>query len=395
MRAAATTSILSGLLWALCYFPTPTTAFSSRPFARPLTATTTTRVGLLGTPATTSAARTTTYRQLVASQQQQQSQSRRCTWTRLLAASSSSHNSHRDDDKSDPAVTRRRSRIRQHVRRWLVSLALATTVWRNAQAPAQAKFAYELRDTPTASLRPGVSAAQAAAIDTGDLDGRAVVTPTTTTTTPAPSTKSAASPNNDYDDYEDDDADFLDDQAMVRSSSIGGSAISSADQAAAARLQGQTSFASKRTAGKTTALTAKVGVAFFLPTYGTLIVREYVRRRREENYVQKGLEIMKVQKAEYFNITGTAADSDVEDALKSLKKNETATDEDDDDDDDDDEDDDDDDDDDEEDERPRGRRSPPRPSGGGGSGSNGGGGEDTSGPSEEDLNRLNQMFKRS
>jgi hypothetical protein len=96
-------------------------------------------------------------------------------------------------------------------------------------------------------------------------------------------------------------------------------------------------------------------------TFGILVVpvtwlqtREFLRGRREQAYVEKGLKILQAQKAEYFNVTSTSEDSDIEDELKDLKNKDDDNDDDDDDDDDsdDDDDDDDEDDDDEDDDRP-------------------------------------------
>ena len=299
---------------------------------------------------------------------------------------------HRRNDDTDETSRPRRLSWRQRWRRWTLSLALASSFLR--PAPANAKFSYELRETPTSSLRPGTTRQQAEMVEEGKLDGRSIEAKTAvseSTSTATPSTKAKASTKASLygdDDYDEDDFDNFLEQEVV-------STASQADQMAAQRLQSKSNFAAYHQ-GKSKALTFKVGVAFFVPTYGALIVREYVRRRREEAYVQKGLEILEAQKAEYFNVTETAADSDVQDALKNLKKNETDSDEDDDEDDEDD--DDDSDDNDKEDKPPRGRKGGPRrpPGGGGDDGDSSGGAGDGSGrPSDEDLDKLNQMFKRS
>ena len=140
-------------------------------------------------------------------------------------------------------------------------------------------------------------------------------------------------------------------------------------------------------------LTLKVSVGLFIPTWGAMGVREFVRRRKEEQYVKKGLEILEAQKAEYFNITETTPDSDIEDELKDLKDSDDDENEDADQDDDDDDDDDDDEEEDDDDEPPT-RRSPKRPSGGP---TSGGGGDDGDGgrPSEDDLKRLGDIFNKS
>jgi hypothetical protein len=123
-----------------------------------------------------------------------------------------------------------------------------------------------------------------------------------------------------------------------------------------------------------------------------MIGREYVRRRREERYVKKGLEILEAQKAEYFNITNTKNDVDVEDELKDLKnKNNTQT-----------EDDDDDDDDDTDVPPTTTRRSPRKPLGdppknSGGSGNTGSGNSNagSSKPSAADIEKLNKLLGKS
>eukprot|EP00977_Amphora_coffeiformis_P013805 scaffold3731_cov156-Amphora_coffeaeformis.AAC.3 len=296
------------------------------------------------------------------------------------------------DEPDSLLVPRKKARRswRRRIRTWALSFALGTSMFRSI--PANAKFSYELRETPTSSLRPGVSREQADLIEQGELDGRSVEAKTALAPEPEkPVTpKKAAAPKKQSSYYDDDDEDdnFLEEEAIGR-------AASQADQKTAKRLQSRSNFAAYHQ-GKSNSLTVKVAVAFFVPTYGAMIIREYVRRRKEEVYVQKGLEILEAQKAEYFNVTGTAADSDVQDALKKLKKNETKTDDDDDDDDDDGEDDDDDDDDDDEDDKPRGRKGgPKRPTGGGDDGGSSGSGDGSGRPSDEDLSRLNQMFNRS
>jgi hypothetical protein len=207
--------------------------------------------------------------------------------------------------------------------------------------------------------------------------------------TASPSTTKTTKPSLDYGDIEDDedDEDLLLDQTTT----------SLAPKVDSTKRQ----FAAYHQPNQHKGLTLKVGAAFFLPTYGTLIVREWYRRRREEAYVQKGLEILEAQKAEYFNITSSTQDSDVSDELKKLKNNETNA-EDDDEDDDDDDDDDDDEEEEDEDQPPRRRRDPPRkPSGDGGSPSSTGGGTDDKRdpgygkPSDEDLDRLNKIFGKS
>lgn len=312
--------------------------------------------------------------------------------------------------------------LRRRLRRWAVSLAFVTSALRYANRPAHAKFSYELQETPTHSLRPGMNKQQAEDLQEGkiqvsDVEASSIFqkekqkqeapsssSKTQTAKQSKQQKKKSASTfgygeEDEFGDEDDDEDDFA---ALSPSSAA---TARQTDQDIAERLQSQTTrqFAAKHR-GKSQALYVKVGIAFFVPTYGTLIVREYVRRRREEAYVQKGLEILEAQKAEYFNVTNTTPDSDVEDELKGLKKNETKTDDDDDDDGDDEDDDNDgddnDDDDDNEPPPPRGGK-PRRPRGdgpktGGGAGSGADSKDPGYGkPSDEDLDKLNRMFGRS
>jgi hypothetical protein len=161
-------------------------------------------------------------------------------------------------------------------------------------------------------------------------------------------------------------------------------------------------------------LYASVGVACFIPTFGLFGVRDFIRNRKEEKNVKKGLEIIEAQRAEYFGIdkngknitdtnsTDTTSDGDIDDELKDLKDG--------------DDDDDDDDDDDEPEPPKRKRRSLPKTppgdgSGGSGSGSGSGSGGDSSGsgssggydndnggedgPSDDDIQRLGDIFNKS
>ena len=205
--------------------------------------------------------------------------------------------------------------------------------------------------------------------------------------------------NKDDDSYDEfsDDVDLDDDveEWDSISTSNSGPTTLAAPSAAMAAASGPSSsgFASNadRSARKQRMTQIQVGTLIFGPTFGGTMIREYVRRRREEAYVTKGLEIQKAQYAEYFNVTETTKDSDLEDELKGIKnKNETSTD---------DEEDDSDDDDDEP-EPPRGsssRGGPKRPSPPGDGGSSGGSDSDPGygKPSDEDLDRLNSMFNKS
>ena len=296
------------------------------------------------------------------------------------------------DENSSPG---KKSSIRTFVSRILsrrrirrgAAVLMAAVFWSTARPAAHAKFSYELNETPTHSLRPGMSKNQADRLDEGELD----VSELESASIFQQPTESAAAESKQkqssfgYGEEEDDDDFFLEEDES--------GAASQADQATAEKLQARTTkeFAAYQQ-GKSKSLTIKVGLCFFVPTYGFMIVREYVRRRREETYVQKGLEILEAQKAEYFNVTAKSDDSDVEDELKGLKNNSTSTD-----DDDTDEDKDDDDDDSEDDDEPPkpSRRSgkPKRPSGDGGGDEGGDPGYGK--PSDEDLDRLNKMFGKS
>lgn len=109
---------------------------------------------------------------------------------------------------------------------------------------------------------------------------------------------------------------------------------------------GSTSFAMSSSPSKpTTKMYATATFSILVVPVTWLQTREFLRGRREQRYVEKGLEILQAQKAEYFNITTTSDDSDIQDELKDLKnkKDENGQDEDDDDEDDHDEEEDDDD----------------------------------------------------
>lgn len=243
-------------------------------------------------------------------------------------------------------------------------------------SPAQAKFSYELTDTPTKSIRPGMTQTQADLVEQGELDARDF-----TPSQPAlQSIQSKTSTVVDYGDDEDDD--------YLTETDVGPTIGTQADLQASQNLGKVSQFAGYHQP-KTTTLTLKVGAAVFVPTFGAQIAREAYRRRKEEIYVKKGLEVLEAQKAEYFNITAKTADSDVEDELKDLKK-----DDDDENDDDDEEDDDEEDDEDDQDDEPQSRRRPKKPT----PPDDNDGGDSDPGygkPSDEDLDRLNKMFGKS
>lgn len=201
------------------------------------------------------------------------------------------------------------------------------------------------------------------------------------------------------------DGDFEDDFGFDDDAPKQPNSVTKADIARAQAMQSNTAqmqfMAYKK---KDPYLKLKVGAAIFIPTFGGQSLREFYRRRKEETYVQKGLEIMRAQEKEYFNITNTTADSDVVDELKKLKdkdKDDDDSDDDDEDSDDDQDNDVDDSDDDDDDEPDRSRR-PKKPRGGGpkndGGGSSGTGGGFDPGygnASDEDKERLKNLFDRS
>ena len=248
---------------------------------------------------------------------------------------------HNDNAAKANNTLSRRKRLRFAARKWAGSLALAAFITTGRSLPAKAKFSYELSESPTTSLRPGMNRDQAELVEKGELDAKTL--PTSTSSSPSKSSskssalstttrqsKKARATKLDFVDAseDDDDEDFLQDDVV-------GSVGSQSDQAAATELQATmtSNFASYRAIDKKTT-TVKVALTLFVPTFGGMFLREFLRRGREEEYVKKGLEILEAQKAEYFNVTGVADDSDVEDELKGLKKK---GDDDDDDDDDDDE----------------------------------------------------------
>ncbi|GKY97904.1 hypothetical protein MPSEU_000748400 [Mayamaea pseudoterrestris] len=263
------------------------------------------------------------------------------------------------------------------------------------------------------SIRPGMNQEQAQKLSTGDVDAEelqeqlATRSSLTTTTTESDSKvssakqkasslfgrkgKQAKKKNSLYAGMDDDDLDEEDDEDFMDESDIlpPSSQAASQSKGASPYKNTRTQFAGIDNTPNEQAqrvLTAKIATALFIPTFGFLWTREFFRRRREEKYVKKGLEIMEAQRAEYFNVTSTANDADLEDELKGLK-NETKTD-----------DDDDDDDEDEPPPPPRGGR-PKRPSPRGPSGGEGGrGGAPDAGynkASSADIDKLKNLFNKS
>lgn len=358
--------------------------------------------------------------------------------TMVLLASpqnDNSHNDNDDDDNNTSSLSRwdrvtRRGGIRKRLGQFVKTMFLTSTVFlARGPKPAEAKFAYEIRDERKYSIRPGATQEQAQQLVEGQVpedipETKSVfnVAGTTMDTNRDESSSSSSSSSSkqkststfDYGNEDDGDDDFSEFQDVTKSSSSARSLSSSsskkkvlatrAEKKSAERLKASTrsqftGIDPSRT--KSRALYLKVSVGLFIPTWGAMGAREFVRRRKEEAYVKKGLEILAAQKAEYFNVTETTPDSDIEDELKDLKDDEDDDDDDDEEDDDDDDSDDDDDDDDEPDTPPpssSSRKGPKRPSGGGGNkdGSGGSGGDPGYGkPSDDDLKRLGDLFNKS
>jgi hypothetical protein len=329
---------------------------------------------------------------------------RQCRLSSSLQLLSNSNPSYKSDARKNLApapskATERRGRvtkIKRWVRRAIVSLSFASTVFLsrpNASFAASAG-AMAAKQKTAISIRPGMSKTQVNALEDGDVSVMEQLEQAPSifqTTTPDLVSKVSSVA---VDEYGDEGGDMEDDMGSEDDFSFSSKTARQEDKVVGERLRASTSdqFAAYHQK-KTVGLTAKVGLAFFGPTYGFMMGREYVRRRREEAYVKKGLEILEAQKAEYFNITGTSNDADVEDALKGLKnKNATNTD--------DEEDDDDDDEDDDEPEPPSStRRTPRKPlgdppkSGGDNDGSTGK--SDNDKPSAADIDKLNKLLGKS
>ena len=356
----------------------------------------------------------------------------------LLDNSSNSSNNHNNNHHNQPSVFRSKAlafprwmarklhnifsahRLSLWKRRLLTAVCAVTlccTTFFTALPPAHA--APTTNEAPVStSLRPGMTNEQATLVNQGQLsrnDLQGQFDFGSTSTQQQQHQQTSPKNNKDDDSYDEfsDDVDLDDDMEEWDSisTSNSGPTTLAAPSAAMAAASGPSSsgFASNadRSARKQRMTQIQVGTLIFGPTFGGTMIREYVRRRREEAYVTKGLEIQKAQYAEYFNVTETTKDSDLEDELKGIKnKNETSTDDDEDEDDDeqdnsnDDDEEDDSDEDDDEPEPPRGsssRGGPKRPSPPGDGGSSGGSDADPGygKPSDEDLDRLNSMFNKS
>jgi hypothetical protein len=351
----------------------------------------------------------------------------------------SNNSNSKKDSQASPSPSASPSTWRRRVKRLASGLVGGAAAWTTKQAPAHAKFSYEIiQEQRTHSLRPGVNQNQAEQMLEGELpedlpEAESIFQRKTTESPPTNSNRNSNSKTAtkkseattaknkkkttsfDYGDEEEGDEEFLEDQALDTEAAASSATSSSSNQALGELVQSRSksSFTGvvNRSPAKSTALRAKLSVGLFIPTLGAMFLREFVRRGKEEKYVKKGLEILKAQKAEYFNVTATddgdgKSDSEIQDELNELKD-----DDDEDDDDDDEDDDDDDDDDDDEPEPPKSRRTPPKkPSGGGSGNSNSGsggtgtsnspkkggdnGGEDQK-PSDEDLKKLGDLFDKS
>lgn len=309
-----------------------------------------------------------------------------------------------------PPSPRRASRLQRWKRRVVTAsrtLLLASAFFAAKSKPAEAKFSYEIREERKYSIRPGATQEQASQLVEGEVpedieEAKSVfdkVNSEPSATPSAPESKKASAPKSNSFDYGDEDEDGDDDfsdfdgPTNVRAAPLTGGKASASRSQRAASEQLQSSSRSQfsgidTSKTKTRGMYVKVSVGLFIPTWGAMGVREFVRRRKEEVYVQKGLQILEAQKAEYFNVTETTPDSDIEDELKDLKDDEDEDDEDDDDDDDDEED--------GPDFRSR-SKGPKKPSGGDGSGGSSGDGEGPGygKPSDDDLKRLGDLFNKS
>lgn len=321
-------------------------------------------------------------------------------WHRTQPALLTLHQKLQDNESGDERPNSRRGlvargrailrRIKKPLIPFAISLFFALSVRAN---PAEAKFSHELTNAPTHSLRPGMTRSDAEDVIEGRVDIEDLQQGSPEQAAPA-APKAKVSQSIYGTDFEDDEDDFHldDDETDAYFQSRSSRRASQAEQTFAQNLQAtQTAQFSSYQKEKTPMLFIKVGAGLFVPTFGTMFVREHFRQVKEEAYVQKGLEIMEAQKAEYFNVTNTSADADVEDELKGLKNNSTDNDSDDDTDDDGDSEDDDEDD---------YRRRPRRPRGGGDdgdSGSGGGAGFDAGDgeASDEDKKRLKDLFDKS
>jgi len=316
---------------------------------------------------------------------------------------------------------KKRNRHRRAAKVVALSLASAGSIagiMSGAPAPAFARNRQDMIDSGDIiySLRPGVTKEQAEQLTSGVMPDEVRDKIDSKTSVGAISgyskeetiekAKQKKSIYGDYDDYDDDD--FIADEQEFGDSSYGNSveppskqrqkAFSSEEGDGSSEISMSTKsvfsgISEDTTKTKPSSLYLKVSLSMGVPTFGFFGVRDYVRNRKEEENVKRAIEIVDEQRAEYFGI-----DKD--------GKNITATDEDDETDDDDELDDGDEDDDidedDEDDEPPRRRRPPlpktPKGPQGDGSGGAGGPGSDDSGydrPSDDDIERMQNLFNNS
>ena len=244
------------------------------------------------------------------------------------------------DDQLD-SNNRRRGRLarwKRRGKRWATTMALAGTIMfgRGGGNVAHAKFSHELSEGRVYSLRPGVNTDQAKSMMDGEmpedapeakslLDKQGSASPSTSgadaSSTPkkkkdAKKKKASTFDYGDEDDDEENDVLFLEDEESEYGQAVvaaGASPLKQSENEASNALKSRTKseFSGIDTSkSKTKMLYVKVSVGFFVPTYGSLVVREWYRRRKEEAYVQKGLEVLEAQKKEYF---GSDEDEDDED----------------------------------------------------------------------------------
>lgn len=298
------------------------------------------------------------------------------------------------NDSSEPTpVAQSKPTRRGPFRKRLAKTILTATLMSSTLFGAQAQAAP--RQGRAVSVRPGMTSEQIEAVRSGEnvdeiLEQLDKQQAERTAEARAKAAKKAKAIKASFDDY----GDAIDEDDAILMKEVGNTL--EAKEGAAALEEGLRDQLAGEYQEASRLLYLKVGAVFFIPTYGSLMGREFFRRRSEAAYIEKGLEVLKRQKAEYFNVTETTSDSDIEDELKGLK-NETSSEDDDDDDDEDDEDDDDEDDDDTDDPPPR-RKPPSGPKGNGGGPDMGGAGGPDNGygkPNEDDLDRLNKIFGKS
>ena len=239
--------------------------------------------------------------------------------------------------------------FRKRASRALTSLAFALSIFLKSTSPALAvKEELRANDIIMNSLRPGISAEEAESINKGEVvqDDTSEVVLGQSSTNPKGvevdvkkvKTKSVYDYGEEYEE-EDDEIDF-EFEGDVTQSDVQKDWLDGGETNA---------FAMTKSSGPTKKMYITAATSILVLPVTWLQTREFLRGRREQQYVEKGLKILEAQKAEYFNVTSSADDADIEDELKDLKDKDDDGDDDDDDDDDEDDDDDDDDEDDDDD----------------------------------------------